>query len=395
MLPWFIMECRLALMCTVSVALGWCVASRASAQSPSPLGGIWSLNRTLSEFPREIGFDIVLQDVGDTEGQDSTGGRGRRGSRGGGSSRTNSSNPRRESYQDGQRMRILVGEVREPTTRLTIVDTPSAVTITNELGQSRRLNPTGRQDSIEVENIPITVTTRRDGDRLVVLYHVEQDRDVRWTYSASANPTRLTAEATLIERGKEGDKATRIYEPGLSSPAPVVSERQAPPASGGQSPASTGQAPGSAAQPPRETFDQKPGAEFAGLKNVGLLVEDLGPEARACGLRQDAIEDALAKRLAAGGLIVRKNSDEDTYVYVNIITTSVANGACVSRYDAFLYTHATSKLAYHERPVLVQVSLMHRGGIGASAAAVHSASVTGGLAAYVDLFVSQIRDANK
>ena len=128
---------------------------------------------------------------------------------------------------------------------------------------------------------------------------------------------------------------------------------------------------------------------------MGVLVEDLGQEARACGLRQDAIEDAVAKRLAAGGLSVRKNSDEDTYVYVNVITTSLANGTCVSRYDAFLYTHATSKLSYHERPVLVQVSLMHRGGIGASAMAVHSASVLRGLEGYVDVFVTQIRDANK
>jgi hypothetical protein len=286
-------------------------------------------------------------------------------------------------------MRILVGEVRTPPSRLTIVDTPSAVTFTNELGQSRTLHPNGKEDFIEIENVPVDVTARRDGDRLVVLYHVERDRDVRWTYSASANPRRLTAEAQLIDRGKEGDKATRVYEPGLTSPAPVVSDRAAPPPATNQPP------PGRAEQPAREAFDQRPGAEFIGLKTVGILVEDLGPEARACGLRQDAIEDALAKRLVAGGLSVRKNSDEDTYVYVNIITTSLATGTCVSRYDAFLYTHATSKLSYHERPVLVQVSLIHRGGIGASAAAVHGASVQRGLEGYIDVFVTQIRDANK
>jgi hypothetical protein len=67
----------------------------------------------------------------------------------------------------------------------------------------------------------------------------------------------------------------------------------------------------------------------------------------------------------------------------------------VSRYDAFLYTHATAKLAYHERPVLVQVSLMHRGGIGASGTASHAAAVARGLEGYADVFVTQIRDANK
>ena len=116
-------------------------------------------------------------------------------------------------------MRILVGEVREPSTRLTIVDTPSVVTITNDLGQSRVLHPNGLEESIDVENIPINVTAARDGEKLIVLYHVEQNRDVRWTYSPSANPRRLSVEAQLIERGKNGDKATRVYDAGLSTVA--------------------------------------------------------------------------------------------------------------------------------------------------------------------------------
>jgi hypothetical protein len=67
----------------------------------------------------------------------------------------------------------------------------------------------------------------------------------------------------------------------------------------------------------------------------------------------------------------------------------------VSRYDAFLYTHATTKLSYGDRPALVQVSLMHRGGLGSSAPIGHATAVARGLADYVDLFVTQIRDANK
>jgi hypothetical protein len=289
-------------------------------------------------------------------------------------------------------MRILVGEVREPSTRLTIVDTPSVVTITNDLGQSRVFHLTGREESIDVENIPIAVTATRDGDKLIVLYHVEQNRDIRWTYTPSANPKRLSVEALLIERGKDGDKATRVYDAGLAEVAAASGPGGAPPSFAGSRPPS---APGAGGAPAPESFDQRPNAEFVGLKSVGVLVEDLGPEARACGLRQDAIEDAVARRLTAGGLSVRKNSDEDTYVYVNIITTSLPNGTCVSRYDAFLYTHATSKLSYHERPVLVQVSLLHRGGIGASAVGPHNASVMHGLEGYVDVFISQIRDANK
>jgi len=41
------------------------------------------------------------------------------------------------------------------------------------------------------------------------------------------------------------------------------------------------------------------------------------------------------------------------------------------------------------------VSLMHRGGIGSSGIASHAAAVQKGLEGYVDLFLTQIRDANK
>ena len=112
-------------------------------------------------------------------------------------------------------------------------------------------------------------------------------------------------------------------------------------------------------------------------------------------MSQDAIEGALSKRLTSGGLAVRRNSDDDTYVYVNIMTTSLPNGLCASRYDAFLYTHATAKLSYREQSVLVQVSLMHRGGLGTSTPTAHSAAVVRGLEDYIDLFVTQIHNANK
>ena len=83
------------------------------------------------------------------------------------------------------------------------------------------------------------------------------------------------------------------------------------------------------------------------------------------------------------------------YVYVNVMTSSLADGTCVTRYDSFLYTHATATLSYREKPVLVQVSLMHRGGISGGALSTHAATVVRGLQNYIDLFVTQIHDANK
>src|SRR5262249_5954091 len=144
-----------------------------------------------------------------------------------------------------------------------------------------------------------------------------------------------------------------------------------------------------------ETFDARPGAELKGLKSLGVLVEDLSAQAVACGLNHDALESAVSKRLTDGGFTVDKNSDEDTYVSVTVLTTTRPRGACGSRYDTFLYTHATANLSYRDQPVLVQVSLMHRGGIGSSVPTSHAAAVSRGLENYVDLIVTQIHNANK
>jgi hypothetical protein len=378
----------------------WCLPAWAAGQSASPLSGVWSLNRGLSEFPKEIGFNIPGAAAAAAEGEPNQGGRGggggRRGS-GNGSGRGGS--PffgRPESYDDSRRIQLLIADLRNPPQRLNIVDSPSALTITNELGQPRTLHATGREESFEIQGVPFTASTSRDGDRIVTVYHVAQGRDVRYTLSAAANPTRLVVEAQLIDGGKDGDKVTRVYNAGVEADQPARAAAQVPPGQPAQAP--PGQ-PSSAGQPasavPPGGFDQRPGAEFRGLKTVGILVEDFGQEAIACGLNHDAIQDALSRRLTAGGLTVRKNSDDDTYVYVNVITTVMPNASCVSRYDAFLYTHATARLAYHEQPVLVQISLIHRGGIGASTTTGHAGAVSRGLEGYIDVFLTQIRDANK
>jgi len=345
------------------VALAFTLAL-AAGQTTSGVTGQWTLSRSQSQFPKELGFNVDWIPRLSADGQPAP----------------PPAPPRRESYEEGQRKRLLTEEARNPPLRLLIVDNTVAVTIANELGQSRTFHPNGREEPIDIQGVPATVTAARDGDRLIVTYHVAEARDVRITYTPWASPARLVVESQFLEEGK-GDKVTRVYEPGAGSD--VVSAAR---------PAAAPPAPDAAA---RETFDQRPGAEFRGLKDVGILVEDLGGEAIGCGLRRDVLEDALARRLTAGGLRVRKNSDEDTYVYANVITTAMPNGTCVSRYDAFLYTHTTARLAYHDQPVLVQVSLIHRGGIGTSAIATHPAAVLHGLEGYVDVFLAQIRDANK
>jgi hypothetical protein len=52
-------------------------------------------------------------------------------------------------------------------------------------------------------------------------------------------------------------------------------------------------------------------------------------------------------------------------------------------------------MSYGTRPALVQVQLLHNGGMTASAAKGHGESVIRALTQYVDQFTAQIRDANK
>ena len=122
--------------------------------------------------------------------------------------------------------------------------------------------------------------------------------------------------------------------------------------------------------------------------------KDLGSQAATCGLNQGTIESAVYKHLTANGLQVRRNSDEDTYVYVNINVGNLSNGLCVSRFDVYLTTHTTATLSYQNSPVLVEVTLMHKGSLAGGSPAAHADSVQKGVLEYVDQIAARIKDAN-
>ena len=396
--PWILMRrssfaSALAILASSSV-----LAAAPQAQPPSPLGGIWTLNRGASEFPAELGFNPAWATTPPPEGRGMSGGsggggRGRRGSSssGGDTRGTSPFSPRAESYEDARRVQLVTSNARNPPVRLVIVDTPYAVTITNELGQSRTLHTDGKEETVEIEGTLFGVTSRRDGDELISTYRVGANREIRYTYSVDAGPEAPDHRRAVSRKGQRRQGAAHLRR----------RHRSTADRGGGRDAGTTRQRrPGSArapagTAPAKESFDQRPGAELRGLTNIGMVVENLSGQATACGLNQQTIETALAKKLTDAGFTVKRNSDEDTYVYVNVMTSSVANGVCVSRYDAFLYTQGTAKLSYHDQPVLVQVSLMHRGGIGTSVPSAHPAAVTRGLEGFMDLFATQIRDANK
>jgi hypothetical protein len=368
------------------------------------LAGRWTLSRELSQFPREIGFGMDL--VADLTGQSPAGD----GSVGG---RVGAFASGRQSPDDVSRMRQLTAEVRTPSTHLIVAETSTAVTITNDRGQTRTFHPGARQDVLQLDQVPVVAIARWEAGRLVVLYKVEEGRELRYTYSSRVDPEQLVVDIKFLERGG-GDSVRHIYEPARpgelmtaaasAAPAPPSSPLRPLPAQGqndNRPPAANDPGPVKPAAPagadlaPTAPVVQQPDAELKGLTKLGVVVEGLGSESAACGLSQERIEAAVSKSLADAGLTVVRNSDEDTYVYVNVNTVHLSTGFCVSRYDAFLYTHTLAKLSYQNAAVLVQVSLIRDGGIAGGAPAAHTDGVLKGVKQYIDQMASRIAKANK
>jgi hypothetical protein len=254
---------------------------------------------------------------------------------------------------------------------VTVAETDSAITITYDTGHVRTFRPNGREEVLDVDGVSVGTITRREASRLTVSYNIEEGRSLHYAYEHAENPSRLVVEIELVGRGG-GDKVRLVYEPGIATPA------------------ATQGAPVVAA-----TFNQQPGVELKGLTSLGLVVEDLSAEAAACGLTQSTLEAAVSKGLTDAGFRVRRNADEDTYVYVHVITTHPSSSLCVSRYDVFFYTHVVATLSYQQTPVLVQVSLLNKGGLAGGSPATHPAAVLRGVRDFLDQLSGQIRSANK
>ena len=359
------------------VAVAGPVLSTANSDTPH-VGGRWTLNRSLSQIPREVGFNLeALTSPGGTRPPTATGGRGRRGSSTGGVT-GDPFRGRPQSADDASRVRQLTAEVRNPPAHLTVAEAQGSVTIADDRGHPRTFRPDGKETVVQLDDVPVRVTSTAEAGTLVVVYHVEPNHELRYSYASTTSPAQLIVDIQFVERGG-GDSVRLVYEP--TSDTENATAAQPSPARG--QPA--------ASQP----FNQRPDAELGGLNALGIVVEDLSAQAMACGLNKDAIETALSERLSKAGLTVRRNADEDTYLYVHIITTGPSNGLCVSRYDAFLYTHTTATLSYQSKPVLVQVELMHKGSLAGSALTSHAAGVLRALQEYVDQFATRISTANK
>jgi hypothetical protein len=377
--------------------LGFLAPASARGQESGNLTGRWVLNRNQSQVDKEIGFNPVWLRSGEREpGRGEGGGRGRRGS--GGGQQDGSAVPR-ESEEDAKRLQQLSAEVRMPSPHLTIIDSRGTVTITDADDVSRTLHTDGKDDDLQIHGLPITAVTVRDNGHVVVRYKVEQGRELRCTYTRETGGPKLTVDIQFVEGGRVADTVRRVYDligPEDPFPTPDVTSKTEPGATRGvpafPPPAA---APGAANAAPAEPFNQQPDAELKGLTRLGIVIEGLGAQAASCGLTEAALEAAVAGKLKSAGFTVVTNTDEDSYVYVNVITGSLSTGACVSRFDVTVSTHTTARLSYQPSPVLVQVSLLHRGGISAGATGGHAATVVKGVSEYLDEFIARIKAANK
>src|SRR3954469_24582643 len=104
----------------IGVIVTGCVALAAAALLPAParaqpasgLSGVWTLNRAVSEFPADIGFNpawMTAPLAGSSSGDSNRGGRGGRGGRSGGGSGRSAApfSARPQSYAEGRLVPLL------------------------------------------------------------------------------------------------------------------------------------------------------------------------------------------------------------------------------------------------------------------------------------------------
>jgi hypothetical protein len=380
------------------------LATAATQSSPTSAGqaasqgiaGVWVLNPALTQKPDEIGFnnDWARTDgPGDQGSRSGGGGRGRRGGSGSTGGAVGSSQISRESADDSTRKQQLTGEARTPPSHLTIVQNATSVSIADDQGHSRTFHPDGKLDELTIGTVALPATAHWNAGSLVVLFEIESGRQLRYTFTPTANPTRLLVDIRFLERGREGDEVKLTYEPPDEHERAVLS---GPPPSSPAAPAApAGVSPPPDAAPAARPPVLPPGSELRGLTTIGTQVEDLSAQGAACGLDQTKIKTSIARILAEAGFKAQPFGNEESYVLISVVTSRLSDGTCVSRYDASLVAQADATFPYLKGLVAMEVPLLREGGIAGGSPAAHASAVMDALVKSVNRFVSQIRAANK
>ena len=388
------MPLRLVLPFSLFIALAVTSAPHAAliAQPTAPtIAGAWVLNPALTQRPEEIGFSAEWARA---QGSGGEGGGRSRGGSGSGGGAMGVPPISRTSADDSTRVQQLTGDARTPPSRLTIIQKDSAIAIADDQGHARTFRPDGHLEELTIGTVPLLTTARWDGASLVVVYEVETGRQLRYTYTPSADPTRLQVNIRFLDRGREGDEVRLTYEPPDAHERAILSgappSQPAAPSASASTPGVPDGAPPSARPPVLP-----PGSELRGLTTIGTVVEDLSAQGKACGLDQEKIKTSIARILADAGFKTDRFGNEDTSVMLSVVTSRLPDGTCVSRYDASLVTQADATFPYLRGLVAVPVQLLHEGGMAGGSPASHASAVMDALVKSANHFVSQIRAANK
>jgi hypothetical protein len=369
-------------------------------QSDTPnLAGVWVLNPAQTVKPDEIGFapDWGRGGPGGEGGggRSSGGGRGRRGGSSGGGG-TGAAPASRDSIDDSTRIQQLTMEARTPPAHITIVQKPGSVSIADDQGHSRTFHPNGQLEDLTIGTAALPATARWDSGGLVVAFDVAGGRQLRYTFTPSQNPTRLLVDIRFVQNGREGDEVKLTYETPDEHDRAVLSGSPLPPAPpsppAGVVPAVPDTTPAAGGSPRAGVLP--PGSELRGLGAIAVEVEDLSAQAASCGLDQGKIKTSVSQILADAGYKAPTYGKEDAYVLVNIATSKLPDGACVSRYDASLVSHADATFPYLKGTVAaVEIRLLHEGGMAGGSPSAHASAVMDALTKAVSHFVAQIRAA--
>jgi hypothetical protein len=200
------------------LAVGLLVWPAAAKNVPAPVGaadlsGTWQLNRGQSEFPNEVAFGPQWQDTSQPASGGRSGGGGRR--RGGSGGAVGIIIPNRtarpESEEDVQKIDQLMDEVKNPSETLTITQTEGTVTTSVVQGVSRTFRTNGKEQVQQLKAGPMVTTSAWESGKLVVDYHIEKDRRVRYAYARRAGQAQLQIDVQLLEKGK-GAPIKRVYD---------------------------------------------------------------------------------------------------------------------------------------------------------------------------------------
>jgi hypothetical protein len=187
--------------------------TRVQAQSDrsAPLVGAWTLNKDLSDTPRDRSSDGRDERGGGDGGGGRRrggggGGFGRGGGGGGGFGRGGDGGARPDPEQ-AARLRDAMRDIMNPPVHLTIVQTETMIIVTGPDGRTTRLSPDGKK--VKDESTKTERKTKWDGMKLVSEISGLGPRRITETYSADPERHQLHVDVQVEPRP---DPIHRVYD---------------------------------------------------------------------------------------------------------------------------------------------------------------------------------------